>query len=220
MGFGGVKQSGTGWREAAASRRSTCTRSGSTSNLIADPTKSDAPAVLGPGAVGGALGVRLALAGRAGVDLVSFTGSAPTGRWIAETRPSSREGLPRARRQERARRLRRRRPRRRRRVGGASAFSNAGQRCASASRLVVFDSVYDEFRERFVEARRSLRRRGPVISEESLERILAAVLLARDGSERPLGGERSPARAGGSRRPWSKTSRPTRSSPAPSSSAR
>ena len=27
-----------------------------------------------------------------------------------------------------------------------SAFSNAGQRCASGSRLIVFDSIYDEFR--------------------------------------------------------------------------
>ena len=33
-----------------------------------------------------------------------------------------------------------------------SAFSNAGQRCAAASRIVVFDAVYEEFRARFVEA--------------------------------------------------------------------
>ena len=26
----------------------------------------------------------------------------------------------------------------------ASAFSNAGQRCAAASRIVVFDAVYDD----------------------------------------------------------------------------
>ena len=36
----------------------------------------------------------------------------------------------------------------------ASAFSNAGQRCASASRIVVFDAVYDEFRERLVDGAR------------------------------------------------------------------
>jgi aldehyde dehydrogenase (NAD+) len=29
-----------------------------------------------------------------------------------------------------------------------SAFSNAGQRCASASRIIVFDAVYDDFRAR------------------------------------------------------------------------
>jgi len=45
-----------------------------------------------------------------------------------------------------------------------------GQRCAAASRLVVFDTVYDEFRERFVEGARSYET-GPVISEASLERI-------------------------------------------------
>src|SRR5207249_6084845 len=28
-----------------------------------------------------------------------------------------------------------------------SAFSNAGQRCAAGSRLIVFESVYDRFRE-------------------------------------------------------------------------
>ena len=51
------------------------------------------------------------------VDLVSFTGSAETGRWIART-PAAQagEGRARARRQECARRLRRRRPRPCRRV--------------------------------------------------------------------------------------------------------
>ena len=34
----------------------------------------------------------------------------------------------------------------------ASAFSNAGQRCAAASRIVVFDAVYDDFRERLLRA--------------------------------------------------------------------
>jgi acyl-CoA reductase-like NAD-dependent aldehyde dehydrogenase len=109
------------------------------------------------------------------VDLVSFTGSAETGRWIAERggRRLAKVVLE---------------------LGGknalvvcddadldravewslASAFSNAGQRCAAASRVVVFESVYDEFRERFVEGARSYET-GPVISEASLERILAAL---------------------------------------------
>ena len=78
------------------------------------------------------------------VDLVSFTGSAATGRWINETagRRLAKVCLE---------------------LGGknalvvcddadlpnalnwalASAFSNAGQRCAAASRIVVFDDVYD-----------------------------------------------------------------------------
>jgi alpha-ketoglutaric semialdehyde dehydrogenase len=109
------------------------------------------------------------------VDLVSFTGSAETGRWIAERggRRLAKVVLE---------------------LGGknalvvcddadldravewslASAFSNAGQRCAAASRIVVFDSVYDDFRARFVEGARSYET-GPVISEAALERILAAL---------------------------------------------
>jgi aldehyde dehydrogenase (NAD+) len=113
------------------------------------------------------------------VDLVSFTGSAPTGRWINEHagRRLAKVALE---------------------LGGknalvvcddadleravewslACAFSNAGQRCASASRLVVFDAVYDEFRDRLVEAAQGSEA-GPVISETSLEGILAALEGAR-----------------------------------------
>jgi len=120
------------------------------------------------------------------VDLVSFTGSAETGRWISERggRRLAKVVLE---------------------LGGknalvvcddadldravewslASAFSNAGQRCAAASRIVVFDSVYDEFRERFVEGARRYET-GPLISEASLERILAAL----DGVQVVAGGER------------------------------
>jgi alpha-ketoglutaric semialdehyde dehydrogenase len=109
------------------------------------------------------------------VDLVSFTGSAATGRWINETaaRRLAKVCLE---------------------LGGknalvvcddadldravewslASAFSNAGQRCAAASRVVVFDDVYDEFRARFVDGAQSYET-GPVISVESLERILGAL---------------------------------------------
>jgi acyl-CoA reductase-like NAD-dependent aldehyde dehydrogenase len=72
----------------------------------------------------------------------------------------------------------------------ASAFSNAGQRCASASRLVVFDSVYDSFRDRLVREASALPPE-PVISEASLGRILEAVRLASaDGATVLCGGER------------------------------
>src|SRR5258705_6643021 len=120
------------------------------------------------------------------VDLVSFTGSAETGRWIAERggRRLAKVVLE---------------------LGGknalvvcddadldgavewslASAFSNAGQRCAAASRIVVFDSAYDEFRERFVEGARTYET-GPVISEAAIERILAAL----GGANVVAGGER------------------------------
>jgi aldehyde dehydrogenase (NAD+) len=125
------------------------------------------------------------------VSLVSFTGSAATGRWINETagRRLAKVCLE---------------------LGGknalvvcddadfgnavrwaiTSAFSNAGQRCASASRIVVFDDVYDAFRERLVEAARGLPAE-PVISEASLERMLAAVGQAVSGGATVLaGGER------------------------------
>ena len=52
----------------------------------------------------------------------------------------------------------------------ASAFSNAGQRCAAASRIVVFDAVYDDFRERLAARGAdggSTTDSGPVISEAS-----------------------------------------------------
>jgi alpha-ketoglutaric semialdehyde dehydrogenase len=128
----------------------------------------------------------------AAVDLVSFTGSAATGRLIAEVagRRLAKTCME---------------------MGGknalvvcddadidravewtvASAFSNAGQRCAAASRVVVFDAVYDAFRERLRAAVGGLEDVGPVISEASLERILAAVEAARAGSATVLtGGER------------------------------
>jgi alpha-ketoglutaric semialdehyde dehydrogenase len=127
----------------------------------------------------------------ADVDLVSFTGSSATGRWIAEAagRRLAKVCLE---------------------CGGknalvvcddadldgavrwalASAFSNAGQRCAAASRLVVFDDVYDGFRERLVDAARALEPE-PVISEESLERMLDALDRARAAGAKVLtGGER------------------------------
>jgi acyl-CoA reductase-like NAD-dependent aldehyde dehydrogenase len=80
----------------------------------------------------------------------------------------------------------------------ASAFSNAGQRCASAARIIVFESVYDEFRERLVRAAKELRVGvedgdflGPVISERALEGILAALEQAKaEGATVLAGGER------------------------------
>lgn len=79
-----------------------------------------------------------------------------------------------------------------------SAFSNAGQRCAAGSRLLVFDAVYDEFRERLLAGAAAQRVGpsdehdfGPVINERGLERMLAAVGRAREhGAEVLCGGER------------------------------
>ena len=79
-----------------------------------------------------------------------------------------------------------------------SAFSNAGQRCAAGSRVVVVDSVYEAFRELLVERASSQRVGstddddfGPVINERQLDAMLAAVERARAAGARVLvGGER------------------------------
>jgi aldehyde dehydrogenase (NAD+) len=79
-----------------------------------------------------------------------------------------------------------------------SAFSNAGQRCAAGSRLVVFDVVYDRFRDLLVEAARAQKVGpddehdfGPVISERQLESMLGAVERAKaSGASVLTGGER------------------------------
>jgi aldehyde dehydrogenase (NAD+) len=122
------------------------------------------------------------------VDLVSFTGSAETGRAINEAA---------------ARRL----TKTCLELGGknalvvcddadldravhwvlASAFSNAGQRCASASRVVVFEAVYDAFRERLLDGLPTLESQ-PVISRESMERILEAIGRARESGAAVLAG--------------------------------
>lgn len=124
----------------------------------------------------------------ADVDVVSFTGSTGVGRWIAATcgRRLAKVCLE---------------------LGGknpfivcddadldkavtfalASAFSNAGQRCASGSRLLVFDAVYDEFKHRLVDAAKKLAigpgdadYYGAVINEKQLNNMLEAINAARN----------------------------------------
>jgi aldehyde dehydrogenase (NAD+) len=88
-----------------------------------------------------------------------------------------------------------------------SAFSNAGQRCAAGSRVIVFDEVYERFRDLLLE-RASAQRVGPsddddfgaVINEGQLEAMVAAVGRAREAGATVLaGGERltGPEHAGG-----------------------
>jgi alpha-ketoglutaric semialdehyde dehydrogenase len=117
------------------------------------------------------------------VAVISFTGSCEVGRWIAETagRRLAKTCLE---------------------LGGknplivcddadlanavtwaiGSAFSNAGQRCAAGSRLIVFDAVYDRFKSMLVEATSRLKVGtgdsddfGPVINEEQMVNMLGAV---------------------------------------------
>jgi aldehyde dehydrogenase (NAD+) len=122
-----------------------------------------------------------------GVDIISFTGSSAVGRQIARV---AGERLARVSLE----------------LGGKnplvvcddadlenaarwvllSAFSNAGQRCAAGSRIIIFDGIYERFRDMLVERTRRLRVGpgddddfGPVINEEQLTNMVAAVERAR-----------------------------------------
>jgi aldehyde dehydrogenase (NAD+) len=133
------------------------------------------------------------------VAVISFTGSCEVGRWIAETagRRLAKICLE---------------------LGGknplivcddadlqnavtwtlGSAFSNAGQRCAAGSRILVFDAVYDRFKAMLVEATHKLKvgtadtdDYGPVINEQQLRGMLASVDRARAAGAAVLtGGQR------------------------------
>ncbi len=121
------------------------------------------------------------------VAVISFTGSTGVGRWIAEVagRRLARVSLE---------------------LGGKnpfvvcddadldqavhwaalSAFSNAGQRCAAGSRIIVFKNVYTVFRDKLVAKAKSLKLGvaagcdlGPVINRRQHEMILAAIERAR-----------------------------------------
>jgi aldehyde dehydrogenase (NAD+) len=79
-----------------------------------------------------------------------------------------------------------------------SVCSNAGQRCAAGSRLIVHEAVYDRFVELLVERTAAQRvgatdddDYGPVVNERQLEQMVAAVDRAREAGARILtGGER------------------------------
>jgi aldehyde dehydrogenase (NAD+) len=81
----------------------------------------------------------------------------------------------------------------------ASAFIDAGQRCAAGSRLIAVDAVYEPFARAVVERTERLRIGsgdaddcGPVISRASLDRLLAAVDAAVGrGAHLRLGGRRA-----------------------------
>lgn len=79
-----------------------------------------------------------------------------------------------------------------------SAFSNAGQRCAAGSRIILFDGIYDEFRDMLVKRTNALKvgpadgdDLGPVINEEQLRNMLSAIEQARErGAQILAGGSR------------------------------
>jgi len=76
-----------------------------------------------------------------------------------------------------------------------SGFSNAGQRCAAASRIIVFEAVYEEFKARLLRAAGALSVgpadtdfMGPVINLRQLENMLAVVRRAVAGGATVLAG--------------------------------
>jgi acyl-CoA reductase-like NAD-dependent aldehyde dehydrogenase len=135
------------------------------------------------------------------IGVISFTGSTGVGRWIAEVggKRLARVSLE---------------------LGGKnplvvcddadleqavhwaalSAFSNAGQRCAAGSRIIVFGSVYEAFRDKLVAKAQSLKLGvsagcdlGPVINKRQQQSILAAIETARaEGGRVICGGAATP----------------------------
>ena len=79
-----------------------------------------------------------------------------------------------------------------------SAFSNAGQRCAAASRIIIFQSIYDQVKEKLLAATESLslgpedhNDLGPVINKHQLDNMLVAIDSAkRTGASVIIGGKR------------------------------
>ncbi len=134
------------------------------------------------------------------VNIISFTGSTVVGRWIAEVagKRLARVSLE---------------------LGGKnpmvvcddadldqavhwaalSAFSNAGQRCAAGSRILIFKSVYEAFRDKLIDKAQGLKLGvtsgcdlGPVINLRQQQSILAAIERARQQGGRVLCGGGAP----------------------------
>ncbi|MCT8331580.1 aldehyde dehydrogenase family protein [Acidimangrovimonas sediminis] len=87
------------------------------------------------------------------------------------------------------------------------AFGGSGQKCTASSRLVVHETIHDDFVDRLVRATRALRvghaldegtNIGPVVSEGQLRGNLDYVALGKtEGAELLTGGERVEARTEG-----------------------
>ncbi len=142
------------------------------------------------------------LAAHPGVDKISFTGSTEVGRRIVE---ASAGNLKRLQLElggkgsnvvfadadlERA-------------INGSAfaIFHNQGQACIAGSRLILHESIAEEFVERFVRLARSIRlgdpldeatEMGPLTSEEHRDRVLGYVKIALDEGAEILTGGRAP----------------------------
>ena len=131
------------------------------------------------------------------VAVISFTGSTEVGRWIAEVggRRLARVSLE---------------------LGGKnpfvvcddadieqavhwaslSAFSNAGQRCAAGSRILIFNKIYNQFRNKLLTKANGLKLGtaagcdlGPVVNQRQQQKVLAAIERAKtDGGTVLCGG--------------------------------
>jgi acyl-CoA reductase-like NAD-dependent aldehyde dehydrogenase len=87
-------------------------------------------------------------------------------------------------------------------IAGAmfAIFVNAGQVCTAGSRLLIQDSIYDEFLSRFIRAAESIRvgdpldsksQMGPLVSRVHYERVLSFIEQAKaDGARLRTGGVR------------------------------
>ncbi|MFW6202303.1 MAG: aldehyde dehydrogenase family protein [Gemmatimonadota bacterium] len=81
------------------------------------------------------------------------------------------------------------------------AFGTTGQRCTATSRLLLHESIQDEFLDRLLERTRELRLGdgldedvdvGPLINEQALDKVTSYIEVAREeGDEILLGGERA-----------------------------
>jgi aldehyde dehydrogenase (NAD+) len=76
-----------------------------------------------------------------------------------------------------------------------SAFSNAGQRCAAASRIIIFESIYEKFRAMLLEGTKRLKvgpsdqdDLGPVINLRQLEGMVSAIEAAKQRGATVLAG--------------------------------
>lgn len=80
-----------------------------------------------------------------------------------------------------------------------SGYSNAGQRCAAASRIIIFESIYNELRDRLIKASSLLKLGvnddddfGPVINMKQVNHILQSIAdVQKRGGKVVSGGVRS-----------------------------
>ena len=84
-------------------------------------------------------------------------------------------------------------------------FHNQGQACIAGSRLIVHESIVDEFLDRFLKLARSIRlgdpldddtEMGPLTSKQHQERVLHFVKVAKQEGGEVLAGGRIPGRDG------------------------